>query len=159
MAKTSGGTRNSNISRMASQMNKGEFSDDFFKLNAEQQREVRKEAILQRSGNKAITSKENAKFSKDLNSSSKIMSDNLDKANTFYSTNQMSSKYKTPSERKVINDSRKKFLKAEKEYRTTVRSMNNRLSGIRNTREHYSSKTQKAWSKADKISRKKETFF
>lgn len=157
MAKTSGGTRNSNISRIASEFNSsGEFSDDFFSLNADGQRAVMQEAELQRTGNKAITSKENAKFSKDLNSSANAMSDNLSVANTFYSTNQMSSTYKTPSERKVINDARRKFNKAEKEYRSTSNKMSDRLSGINNPDRFYSSKTQKAWNKASNLTRKKE---
>ncbi len=157
MAKTSGGTRDSNISRIASEFNSsGQFSDDFFSLNVEGQRAVMQEAELQRTGNKAITSKENAKFTKDLNSSANVMSDNLSVANTPYSTNQMSSTYKTPSERKVINDARRKFNKAEKEYRSTSKKMSDRLSGIDRPDRFYSSKTQKSWNKASSLTRKKE---
>ena len=157
MAKTSGGTRDSNISRMASNFNEtGQLSDDFYQMNAEGQRAVMQEAELQRTGNKAITSKENAKFSKDLNSSAKVMSDNLNKANTFYSTDQLSSRYKTPSERKVINDARRKFNKAERDYSSTSKKMSDRLSGIRNPDRFYSSKTQKSWNKASNLTRQKQ---
>lgn len=134
----------------------GNIPDEFYKLSREQQREFTKQTELLRTKNKAITSSENKKFEKQLKNSAKVMSDNLPLANTFYSTNTMSSKYKDKSERESINDARIKFSEAEREYKSTTREMHERLSGIRDVTKFYSDEVQTELKNATSIAKQKE---